>query len=728
MRDFSNIDAIVRRMDKTADHAGPSVETLIRRARELKLEGNDVIDKFTPEEIEKYYNGIGNAGMPDWIRNALTRNWSYYTPAAFIHDLEFAKGGTKKDWEKANENLYRNLGKLVEENPNSGPIRHAYQTRMNLLAKKLMDKYSLKAFNLKDPERDDGDGSEKPEKVASARDFSGLESHVNSFVKEAAVSWYPWNWGKDATKESVGYDANWGDFFHHAGDNMKSAPARVGQIMSHGGTDMAAGMAHLVGAHGVGNRINQWQNNMDATYDSMMSPEMRAEYQENKFGRAAGEVGSMAVGALIPMPGGGLMKAVGKPLGRVAPRMARMIQPAVDFTGAAVSKPGMYARTANAMAGAAAKGVQGVGRLVTRLPGNVANVAGSAMQAVTPNMMSNLASAANVAASVRGSAPELRRGTDAASGSDYDGNRNPVTQSKDWINEKLRGQRYMAGNKVMAPGDENYQDWERWFDKRYRPEGEVPEELPMLRNGKQVYDSDRSGALTTPWTVGNKNLQRRINRWMDMENEHASANEVGALASSSFGKAFGYPQGNYHTVPSLTVENGKLKIDPRPMINEGRRDGRIYGADSFWAQRGADLDERLGRTDSRYERLGAGASVPLRLGAYSMLPTAAPLADVVNGATSDNWGEAGMGAGMLGAQYIPGISKVVGRHPLIGGAAMMLGGGYLGDKAQEIAGKYAPGLVPEKSEYPERVYRAAQEMLNAENGVATPGYFSNTKD
>ena len=132
---------------KKADYVGPRASTLARRAKELGLAGSEVIDEFTPEEIERKYNGIGNEKMAPWLRHALTRHWSYYTPAAFVHDLQFAKGGTEDDWRKANENLLTNLDILIEDNPNAGIVRRAVQHRLNRLAKYTMDKYSRKAFN-----------------------------------------------------------------------------------------------------------------------------------------------------------------------------------------------------------------------------------------------------------------------------------------------------------------------------------------------------------------------------------------------------------------------------------------------------------------------------------------------------------------------------------------------------------------------------------------------------
>lgn len=143
MRDFRGL------LYKYGSYAGPSTKTLIEKANDLGLAGSETIRDFTPEQIEEAYNGIGSSDMPDWLRNALTRQWAYYAPAAFIHDLQFAKGGTKKDWEKANENLYNNLNTLVEEATDNNAIKYWRRKKMALLAKYLMDKYSLKAFNLK---------------------------------------------------------------------------------------------------------------------------------------------------------------------------------------------------------------------------------------------------------------------------------------------------------------------------------------------------------------------------------------------------------------------------------------------------------------------------------------------------------------------------------------------------------------------------------------------------
>lgn len=598
------------------------------------------------------------------------------------------------------------------------------------------------------------------------RDFSVLENNIDMFLKEAQaakpqppadlLARYRAN-PKDS-KVKAEY-RNWARSQAEAmapkvkttneqlRENLalRNTASRAGQVITHGVTDMASGWADLVGAHGIGDRIRSVQGKLDNKLDSYMTKNMRNEYRDHKTGRLAGEIGSTAIGALIPMPKGGKLFSKGIP-NMLA--KSKLFQPTVSYvTGPGgqamrvVGRTPSAARQAigrvagkvpNVVNGAAAKALSYGGKHVSKMRGPVARAVGGAMTRATPGMVAGLASAGNVVAGIRGTAPELRQGTNAATGGDYEGNRNLVTRAKDWLNGEARAYRVMHGSDL---DHEIYRDWDKWYKKRFSPEGEKGL-LPMLRDGKPVYPSDASGALMdTPWQVHGTNGQKLYNRWMDIENAYGASKETNPFSASVLGKLFGHGQPEYHRVPALTQdENGHVQITPRPIIGK-RRNGSWYSQPSWYEQVGADLDRRLGTGDN-LERAGAAVAPLARGASYAALPHVAPVVDIYQGARSGNWGEIGAGAAMLGASHLPLVGPYIARHPALGTIGAIAAGYGAGAGAQEAGRAMAPNTVPAaggiRSPY---VPRAVLETLAAEGAnspdgrpYATPGYFSNTKE
>ena len=66
----------------------------IRRLRavceECALEGREILDKYTDEELAALFNGIGPEAFPSWLRTALDALHPSLAPVAFIHDVEWS--------------------------------------------------------------------------------------------------------------------------------------------------------------------------------------------------------------------------------------------------------------------------------------------------------------------------------------------------------------------------------------------------------------------------------------------------------------------------------------------------------------------------------------------------------------------------------------------------------------------------------------------------------------
>ena len=83
----------------------------------LKLEGGDILFELTREQVEKSYNGIGSASMPNIIRWTLTElNPSFVLPAV-IHDCmwDYFCDGSDDDFFASNEAFENNCNTCINE-------------------------------------------------------------------------------------------------------------------------------------------------------------------------------------------------------------------------------------------------------------------------------------------------------------------------------------------------------------------------------------------------------------------------------------------------------------------------------------------------------------------------------------------------------------------------------------------------------------------------------------
>lgn len=85
------------------------IRSLKRIAFEKKLKGAEILNEFTDDQIAESFNGAGSIAEPEWKRWALTKILKSRLPAVMIHDMKYRKGGTDKDFAKANEELRDNI-------------------------------------------------------------------------------------------------------------------------------------------------------------------------------------------------------------------------------------------------------------------------------------------------------------------------------------------------------------------------------------------------------------------------------------------------------------------------------------------------------------------------------------------------------------------------------------------------------------------------------------------
>lgn len=88
---------------------------LIQKARDLKLENVEILDRYSEAEIAEIYNGIGPDRFPDWLRKIVTESAELFEAAALIHDVEYDEGGTREQFTAANDRFRRNCYTLVKD-------------------------------------------------------------------------------------------------------------------------------------------------------------------------------------------------------------------------------------------------------------------------------------------------------------------------------------------------------------------------------------------------------------------------------------------------------------------------------------------------------------------------------------------------------------------------------------------------------------------------------------
>lgn len=85
------------------------IAALRQKCSTLELEGREILEKYTDEELQKICNGIGPAGMPSFLRRTLNKFHPALEPAALIHDVEFEESdGSERGFEDSNARFLAN--------------------------------------------------------------------------------------------------------------------------------------------------------------------------------------------------------------------------------------------------------------------------------------------------------------------------------------------------------------------------------------------------------------------------------------------------------------------------------------------------------------------------------------------------------------------------------------------------------------------------------------------
>lgn len=73
------------------------ISALRQKCASLKLEGREILDRFSDEELQLHCNGIGPESLPAWARKFVSMLHPTLEPAAFIHDAEWSASECSKE-------------------------------------------------------------------------------------------------------------------------------------------------------------------------------------------------------------------------------------------------------------------------------------------------------------------------------------------------------------------------------------------------------------------------------------------------------------------------------------------------------------------------------------------------------------------------------------------------------------------------------------------------------
>ncbi|MFA6715601.1 MAG: hypothetical protein WCS27_09500, partial [Victivallaceae bacterium] len=59
------------------------------QAESAKLNGREILDKYTDEQLTEIFNGIGSDGFPEWLRILLSECHPSLMAVALIHDVQW---------------------------------------------------------------------------------------------------------------------------------------------------------------------------------------------------------------------------------------------------------------------------------------------------------------------------------------------------------------------------------------------------------------------------------------------------------------------------------------------------------------------------------------------------------------------------------------------------------------------------------------------------------------
>ncbi len=123
------------------------IQYIRARSKELNLQGHELLDRFTDDELKRICNGIGPGYFPEKLRGKISKLMPRLTLSADIHDVRFHIGGSYGDFIRANAELAHNARICAIANY---PWWHPYRylgIRAGRIMEKLCNQFGILAWN-----------------------------------------------------------------------------------------------------------------------------------------------------------------------------------------------------------------------------------------------------------------------------------------------------------------------------------------------------------------------------------------------------------------------------------------------------------------------------------------------------------------------------------------------------------------------------------------------------
>lgn len=126
-------------------------------AKQYGLNGTYLFCVLGTETKLKAWNGIGPKYFPLWARRLLSKLHTCILPAAYIHDLRFEMGGTKKNFKFANKEFLKNMKICLSMNKGRFTTVRMLVEKMRIrLAYRLVCWFGWKSWNKKEAKYNNG--------------------------------------------------------------------------------------------------------------------------------------------------------------------------------------------------------------------------------------------------------------------------------------------------------------------------------------------------------------------------------------------------------------------------------------------------------------------------------------------------------------------------------------------------------------------------------------------
>lgn len=123
---------------------------LIESAEKHSLKHVEILSEYSIECIENEFNGVGPDRWPSELRDILSWLLQDVQEAVIIHDMDYYRGGTRAEYNEANEVLGWNVRRLAKRKYGWWRPRRWFLVKLSYKMTELTNKYGWEGWNKND--------------------------------------------------------------------------------------------------------------------------------------------------------------------------------------------------------------------------------------------------------------------------------------------------------------------------------------------------------------------------------------------------------------------------------------------------------------------------------------------------------------------------------------------------------------------------------------------------